>query len=765
MKSLKELLTLLLLSITILSAQNASLKLGLACYTDVEEEQRKIWLDERFKLRISGYEPLRDDVMRMSYYDIFGFYISHYIGFKDWARSHNIDYEEILLHSKTDFIFTADPAWSYMDMFGRLEDSEYSPLNGILETTDHITFIDHSGQAYDNSNIFTLNNTIYIGYEEPFADINFEFSAIGEEVDWSFEYYNGTEWTDIPAYDDNTSDFTVSGLLSFLPPNDWEITSVNESHEKYFVRIIFNSATTYPSVLRIYGDDWLNGAGDACRGWDPDDENIINSGNLVYNPNPPVGASAKFPYQARVPFWWGNRFVANPADIQNIDGEDRYTWAMYCSQDIINAGDYDGIMCDDAQAIPAIDPANTDFADKTDGKTWEEYNIFKYGFIREYIQEEEPEYLMGCNSYNEEMVFTGDWNVVEFFTVVHNTGDMNNMGDDTYCSPWMISYDVYLPENNPNGVFGLMMYYDYADSITNDNISAENPYPWDRSDRGPIAALALHYIGQNGNTFFNYHGQLGYVYNETDEVLLKNGSVIHQGLESAPKCEDVHRWSRFFPSMAVDIGIPDSKGYNGGERDVQWKTAEEADMVRRGGNARGHIGRRDYTNAIVLYRGANWDSNYEEYATYSNSFDLGGTYYPLKADGTVGDSISSIALRLGEGAILMYSPYVNGINNKAQSDKAIPSDYSLLQNYPNPFNPITNIEYQISNTGFVTLKIFDTLGREVVTLVNKQMPAGIHTAQWNGKNVQGQPVVSGIYYYQIQTSNGHISTKRMLMLK
>ncbi|MBN2709441.1 MAG: T9SS type A sorting domain-containing protein [Calditrichaceae bacterium] len=94
-----------------------------------------------------------------------------------------------------------------------------------------------------------------------------------------------------------------------------------------------------------------------------------------------------------------------------------------------------------------------------------------------------------------------------------------------------------------------------------------------------------------------------------------------------------------------------------------------------------------------------------------------------------------------------------------------PSAFYLAQNYPNPFNPVTNIEFRISKTEFVTLKIYDILGREIITLVNEQMPAGIHTAQWNGRNGRGQPVVSGIYYYQIQTGDGHVSAKKMLLLK
>ncbi|MBN2425521.1 MAG: T9SS type A sorting domain-containing protein [Calditrichaceae bacterium] len=87
-----------------------------------------------------------------------------------------------------------------------------------------------------------------------------------------------------------------------------------------------------------------------------------------------------------------------------------------------------------------------------------------------------------------------------------------------------------------------------------------------------------------------------------------------------------------------------------------------------------------------------------------------------------------------------------------------------LDAYPNPFNPITNIEFRISNHEFVTLKIFDILGREVITLVNEHKPAGTYTIQWNGRNTQGQPVDSGIYFYRLK-SNNLVASKKCILLK
>ncbi|MBN2709440.1 MAG: right-handed parallel beta-helix repeat-containing protein [Calditrichaceae bacterium] len=111
------------------------------------------------------------------------------------------------------------------------------------------------------------------------------------------------------------------------------------------------------------------------------------------------------------------------------------------------------------------------------------------------------------------------------------------------------------------------------------------------------------------------------------------------------------------------------------------------------------------------------------------------------------------------GALEYQNP--DGLNDKNE----LPLVFSLSQNYPNPFNPITNIEFQIANYDFVTLKIYDILGRKIITLVNGAKPAGKHTAQWNGKNTAGQQVGSGIYYYQIQTGDRHISAKKMLFIR
>lgn len=92
-----------------------------------------------------------------------------------------------------------------------------------------------------------------------------------------------------------------------------------------------------------------------------------------------------------------------------------------------------------------------------------------------------------------------------------------------------------------------------------------------------------------------------------------------------------------------------------------------------------------------------------------------------------------------------------------------PNDFVLYQNYPNPFNPSTIIKYVIANDNgtkqSVTLKMYDILGNEVVTLVNEQKPPGIYEVEWNANEIP-----SGVYFYKLQ-SNDFYQIKKMVYIK
>ena len=93
-----------------------------------------------------------------------------------------------------------------------------------------------------------------------------------------------------------------------------------------------------------------------------------------------------------------------------------------------------------------------------------------------------------------------------------------------------------------------------------------------------------------------------------------------------------------------------------------------------------------------------------------------------------------------------------------------PTETALLGNYPNPFNPSTTITYTVAQTTLVTLKIFNTLGEEIATLVNEMQPAGVRSATWNGRNSNGASIASGIYMYRLSAGDV-VLTEKMLYLK
>lgn len=88
-----------------------------------------------------------------------------------------------------------------------------------------------------------------------------------------------------------------------------------------------------------------------------------------------------------------------------------------------------------------------------------------------------------------------------------------------------------------------------------------------------------------------------------------------------------------------------------------------------------------------------------------------------------------------------------------------PNKYGLFQNYPNPFNPATTIKFQVPKTGFVSLKVFDALGKEVQTLIDQNVSAGFYETKFNAENLS-----SGIYFYKLVTDK-FTDVKKMVVVK
>jgi len=166
---------------------------------------------------------------------------------------------------------------------------------------------------------------------------------------------------------------------------------------------------------------------------------------------------------------------------------------------------------------------------------------------------------------------------------------------------------------------------------------------------------------------------------------------------------------------------------------------------------------------------------------YALAFQSGQTMYAGTAEGMYvssdnGDSWRSLtsqglnqrfvlSLTFDPLGILYAGTYRGGVYRTVQPLTGVepvaelPTTYRLFQNYPNPFNPKTNFRFWIVDFGFVSLKVFDVLGREVATLVNEKKAPGEYTVSWDAS---GQP--GGVYLYRLN-SDKFVDMRKMLLVK
>jgi hypothetical protein len=146
------------------------------------------------------------------------------------------------------------------------------------------------------------------------------------------------------------------------------------------------------------------------------------------------------------------------------------------------------------------------------------------------------------------------------------------------------------------------------------------------------------------------------------------------------------------------------------------------------------------------------------YTAYSpvNATTIAGMTWGYYTDNVTGCTMTGGAVQAARpNTCFTMSPVINVGNNNGIT----PTKYSLSQNYPNPFNPVTRINFEIPKQGFVNVKIFDVLGREIRTLVNEVKAPGIYAVDFNASELS-----SGVYFYRLE-SNGFTDIKRMMLIK
>ncbi len=151
--------------------------------------------------------------------------------------------------------------------------------------------------------------------------------------------------------------------------------------------------------------------------------------------------------------------------------------------------------------------------------------------------------------------------------------------------------------------------------------------------------------------------------------------------------------------------------------------------------------------------------------------------YPLTVAWEINDAAGEFALISGEvtttlassGSMVLASPSSSGLV-LTSTGTGVPATFALDQNYPNPFNPTTTINYALPGDAFVSIKVYDILGRELATLVNEIQKTGYRNVQWNGLNAWGMPVATGVYFYRIDVKStagdaNFTSIKKMMLVK
>ena len=173
-----------------------------------------------------------------------------------------------------------------------------------------------------------------------------------------------------------------------------------------------------------------------------------------------------------------------------------------------------------------------------------------------------------------------------------------------------------------------------------------------------------------------------------------------------------------------------------------------------------------YINMTAPYFAYNGTSNllvevcYDNtaYTSYSpvNATSTPGMTWGYYTDGLAGCTMTGGTAQANRPNVCFEIQSPVGIT---QNGNNIPTEYALSQNYPNPFNPTTNIKFDLPKQGFVSLKVYDVVGKEVATLVNEVKSAGSYIVGFNGTELS-----SGVYFYRLE-SGIFVENKRMVLIK
>jgi hypothetical protein len=214
--------------------------------------------------------------------------------------------------------------------------------------------------------------------------------------------------------------------------------------------------------------------------------------------------------------------------------------------------------------------------------------------------------------------------------------------------------------------------------------------------------------------------------------------VSQQGVDNVAACSPCHA------AFGSDFG--DKKFYLNGNAD------HDGNGIAEGLQAEVH-GLLDTLHAVLPT-----DEEGEFIADTTTSFEVGAAmynYFFVEEDRSFGVHNPAFTVSLLQASI----DAVRGVSS-VDTRGFTPVEYELSQNYPNPFNPTTKIDFSIRKSGKVQIRVYDMLGREVATLVDKDMTSGKHTVEFDANNL-----ASGVYIYRIVAGGEFSAVKKMVLIR
>lgn len=427
--------------------------------------------------------------------------------------------ESVWLKSTVDYQITSTLKWSGVDGFDLFDStssngSMATASNGVLLNSG-ATWTDKTVSIYNGGTLQIPNDgVVYIGYGEPYALITITqgIARVGGSVAWEYSKGSGT-WGTL-TITDGTAGLTHSGAITFTPPTDWAMNTVNGSRAKFWTRVTVTGTTTAPTITKIRGDDWLSHVGsNNMRGYSCASPTTV--GNIHYCASPDPGSSATFDYQAWMSGSWAPNYVY--FDVSNTNAALLESARFNAT---VTGKNYNSIFMDTIYSIPTplsptwdngnhtTLPCSTNCTAQNYIDYWHTHlQNFKTAFFATH-----PSMTFGGNIYPCSGLFR---DVVKYNTCeyVITTEYLGSFDQGTGWNKW----DVYTPANNPTGAFGVMFLWDnqhFGDHVT--AVGQSLDILWDNANRTPMATLAGFLIAGNDHTYFGYNSQ-GWTYANNDE--------------------------------------------------------------------------------------------------------------------------------------------------------------------------------------------------------------------------------------------------------